>query len=688
MNLKVGTCRLLTQLLSNVKVLTSLQCCRNCKCDVAGDKRRSWHSVYHLGLDPVSGTSLHHASFLLRHFLPLELVLDEAHYKIIEGDLDESYPSFVSMPHLTKDETWNFLTGSRAEGLGVPEYWLGGPGKVAVASDRDEMYCAPNWYHLDVPMVAQQNSEGPLFDIEELDDDDPNSKNYAHLKISESVRAARHAQGNPIKSKYFDNNQLKLSVYDKHQLQMSKRRDLYDVEIHGPSVAMVNSCFGPMFDRDECISIAFAYWPDVAVEWRTRHRPSGWPSKALVADLSTKGFFMVPVGRRNSPQPELEWRYSFSLAERTLARSLSSVVRKTYILVKLLHTFFLKEPSVLPTYALKTTLFWFCEKHDVSQWRESDMARVLYCFIDEILHCLAKKEIRHYFIPCVNLLGCAPMDSIRTLARKLLHIRHNLVTCISNIAEQVQFWGLLHGKPFTWLPNYRKFIQSSESPLDLELFHSASIGLLSDIFTGYVRVMKITEDRPDAGEAGLQKQMYRQRFLRLLHQTVDEMRQMEEDAVPYSEFIFRKLTHCELGQSVFMVNWEYVTAKIFKWLCADNSNISSAELLDVCQKVISCLPDGSTSQRKTLARAKKMVGYLQTTAITVLPLQPNSYRVMKEYLTTCVADVRHEALGLMKGNLAKLPHPRVLIGMPNMPEVNIWGSGPDPILESKSKYSF
>lgn len=85
--------------------------------------RPKWVCGYRFGIDPLSGKSLHHASFLLRHFIPVELVRDEAHQKIIEGNLEERDPRLFPLPN---EKVWTFTTGSRAEGLAIPDYYFGG----------------------------------------------------------------------------------------------------------------------------------------------------------------------------------------------------------------------------------------------------------------------------------------------------------------------------------------------------------------------------------------------------------------------------------------------------------------------------------------------------------------------------------------------------------------------------------
>lgn len=157
-----------------------------------------------------------------------------------------------------------------------------------------------------------------------------------------------------------------------------------------------------MLDMALCLS--FPYWPTVANDWITRHRPSGWPSLELVSSIVTGGCALVPVSPLRS-HTGLEWRISFSTCERKLAQSLSSCQKGCFLTVKGIWRHFLKHPSKrgLQSYHLKTVMFWVCEEVSSNYWRSDIMGigvlrilQKLYCF-------LVNMSCPNYFIPENNL---------------------------------------------------------------------------------------------------------------------------------------------------------------------------------------------------------------------------------------------------------------------------------------------
>ncbi|KAJ7360554.1 hypothetical protein OS493_015658 [Desmophyllum pertusum] len=180
---------------------------------------------------------------------------------------------------------------------------------------------------------------------------------------------------------------------------------LFIVDQGGPAVnvsAFLKEEGGTMFDMALCLP--FPYWPNVANDWITRCRPSGWPSLELVSSIVNTGCALVPVSPLGS-QTGLEWRISFSLCERKLAQSLSDCQKGCFLIVKGIWRHFLKHPSKkgLQSYHLKTTMFWVCEEVSPNDWRKDKIGvgvlrilQKLYCF-------LVNLSCPHYLIPENNL---------------------------------------------------------------------------------------------------------------------------------------------------------------------------------------------------------------------------------------------------------------------------------------------
>ena len=97
-------------------------------------------------------------------------------------------------------------------------------------------------------------------------------------------------------------------------------RDLIcEVKTQGPSREMWT-----IFDNinesgiDMVPSIRCQFWASAAMEWIHRPRHYGWPSLRDREEIVRFGFHLVPVGHPLSPMKEIQWRISFSIAERTL----------------------------------------------------------------------------------------------------------------------------------------------------------------------------------------------------------------------------------------------------------------------------------------------------------------------------------------------------------------------------------
>ena len=197
---------------------------------------------------------------------------------------------------------------------------------------------------------------------------------------------------------------------------------------HGPAVQDVISRAGERFniDRDNVLSIPCNEWPKEAGRWATRERPSGWPDKDMIESIVGDGCHLVATSHPKSRRPDVEWRYSFSVAERTLARSLSDAQRQCYILLKLIVMRQLKPCSVVCSYHLKTIFLWQCEKIIPSKWSLGPgLAATFLCLLDELLYCLATHQLPHYFIPENNLLEHVDADFLVDAARSLSHLRRD-----------------------------------------------------------------------------------------------------------------------------------------------------------------------------------------------------------------------------------------------------------------------
>ena len=157
-------------------------------------------------------------------------------------------------------------------------------------------------------------------------------------------------------------------------------------------------------------SIRCQFWPSTAMEWIDRPRHYGWPSLRDINTIVSFGFHLVAVGHHLSPRKPMQWRISFSIAERTLVWSFNHTQIQCYAVMKLILKEFIKVKSsedskgVLCSYFIKTFLFWQFEETDPSFWQNKNLRGCIMYLMREFSKCILEGVLLHYFIPSFNLL--------------------------------------------------------------------------------------------------------------------------------------------------------------------------------------------------------------------------------------------------------------------------------------------
>ena len=285
-----------------------------------------------------------------------------------------------------------YHTGSKAEGLDL------------AGSDVDFMYDINNRSDIDVSESMQvlfQSSRTHKFVM--ISDDVP--PGFVLLKCISQIHD-QHLIRSLVK--------VGDDMYLRSQLFMHSSPDLQpdgDTRtIQGPSVEvnlgiMLND---PGFDNVP--SIHCKSWPTSSVEWIDRPRHYGWPSQQDIKNIVSFGCHLVPKGHPLSLMKSLEWRLSFSVAERMLVWSFNHTQMQCYALMKIILKEYVKakcskeNKGVLCSYFIKTFLFWKFEETDPLFWKTQNFQGCLIYLLREFYKCLQKGVIRYYFIPRFNLL--------------------------------------------------------------------------------------------------------------------------------------------------------------------------------------------------------------------------------------------------------------------------------------------
>ena len=315
-----------------------------------------------------------------------------------------------------------YYTGSKAEGLDLP------------GSDRDYMLDINDELNIKVMQKVQdihgsssQNilhvcteNVSPGFAILRID---THCSDPLLLRVSQGINGAPHLSSVLFMREYLQNeNQTNATI-----------------AIQGPSLEY----WGQYADKSESgtdlvPSIQCPFWPSGAEEWIKRPRHYGWPTSNDVADITNFGCHLVPVGHQLSPRKEMEWRISFSVAERTLVWAFNHVQIKCYAILKIILKEFIKvncspKNYVLCSYFIKTFLFWKIENTETTFWRAENFRDCIMFLLREFRQCIQDRILRHYFFPTFNLLS---IKLTRDAQKELLHVFGIILRCDISILNE------------------------------------------------------------------------------------------------------------------------------------------------------------------------------------------------------------------------------------------------------------
>ena len=291
-----------------------------------------------------------------------------------------------------------YFTGSRAEGLDLPGsdkdfmFDINDEHHLKVIQSLDE---SPNISSYSVFLMCTENVHPGFALLQHVNQNtmDP----FLHL-VSQRIYGVQHLSSDLLAQIYFIGQQVYASEGQKFARQ-------------GPSVER----WTPYEDKskpgtDNVPSIHCPFWPNEAAEWITRLRNFDWPTSFDISSIIEFGCHLVPIGHPHSDMKLMEWRISFSMAERALVWSFNHVQMQCYAYMKIILKEFIKvqcrpQNQVLCSYFIKTFLFWQYEKTDLNFWRADNLRECVNYLISGFFQCIQEGVLRHYFIPRFNLLS-------------------------------------------------------------------------------------------------------------------------------------------------------------------------------------------------------------------------------------------------------------------------------------------
>ncbi|KAK3082470.1 hypothetical protein FSP39_023494 [Pinctada imbricata] len=130
---------------------------------------------------------------------------------------------------------------------------------------------------------------------------------------------------------------------------------------HGPCLTTSTYCV----DYDFSLCLYSPFWPEQAMSFVSRSIHTGWPRQQVLKDICNEGCLLVPISSKvytNRESTDLEWRISFSLAEKRIMKSLNHCQFLTYGLLKLVYKeIFLQKIEMrdfVSSYTIKNVFFW------------------------------------------------------------------------------------------------------------------------------------------------------------------------------------------------------------------------------------------------------------------------------------------------------------------------------------------
>ena len=188
---------------------------------------------------------------------------------------------------------------------------------------------------------------------------------------------------------------------------------------------------------DYAPSLKIEKWPKLADTWGKRYRK--WPPRQTIDHILQSECHIVAVPSHTSKNPNIEWRLSFSYAEKVLTRKMTSIQRQVYIFVKyLLWKSFICKEKELPTYYLKTAFLWLLEELDTLFWNEDNFASAVMLLLEKVSRFLMDRNYPNYFIPENNMIDHMENNIFDRLLSKICKVSTDMVLFLSNFPQENQ----------------------------------------------------------------------------------------------------------------------------------------------------------------------------------------------------------------------------------------------------------
>uniref|UniRef100_K1R4I7 Uncharacterized protein C3orf59 n=1 Tax=Magallana gigas TaxID=29159 RepID=K1R4I7_MAGGI len=263
---------------------------------------------------------------------------------------------------------------------------------------------------------------------------------------------------------------------------------------HGPCGS------GNIYDRleyDTAHCFVSDFWPQSASSWIDRCH--SWPDPEVVHDIVRNGCHFVAIGHPLGRNVNLQWRFSFSLAECKLVYSMNHSQFLIYGLLKC----FLKEVinqqseetnKLLCSYHMKTTVFWAIQQNTLPHWCPNNLLAGFWVCFKLLLKWVYEGICPNFFIPQNNLFLTKVHGSAQNRLFLQLHelYKKGLACLLQSSSIRSYITDVLYNPRLSICTNEN--VMRSEVDIDLELVKQCFYIEISIVdFRRLLKAIKIVE---------------------------------------------------------------------------------------------------------------------------------------------------------------------------------------------------
>ena len=208
------------------------------------------------------------------------------------------------------------------------------------------------------------------------------------------------------------------------------KREMLEIDMHGPALLTFNHSGTGDSDMVECFHCPV--WPIFA---RREFSTFQGNNEIVRAEkVRNVGCHVVPIAHPKSNNPDLEFRLSFSAAEKYLIQHWNIKQMYVYFLCKeLFKKFFstgLDLEKGLCSYFAKTIIYWMNEQCSTEFWTNTSTITILERFLDLLKIYISNKSCPNYFIPNNLMMSTYTDEQVNSLLSKLNNIRKDIFYAI------------------------------------------------------------------------------------------------------------------------------------------------------------------------------------------------------------------------------------------------------------------